>query len=425
MAPNIITATMITRPSQRSRSIPIAICSGAISSLRRRKGTSSGLVAGSARRWPSRIARPRPHSNATIGAAPSALRKCGAYSLSTVGISMIAPLSRMTPKAGRRQRQSATPKPIKNGMLIKTSSTGNPGWLLRGSGSPCRLNIVAVANRLLRGVPPAAPAGPTASWLLRNSNWSGCWSQFNASGATTMSATIPERSRGAEERRNDGAPMGARFPISLSPCFLISLSPCLLVSPIRHASVPTPSASAMTGSSRPAGYVYGPRPAVKPNAIHAARPFVRTARQKAHNIKVKRKGTKIGSMPTRTEENVPTHDRQRKGREQRHCRRHELVGTGQLPTQGIERRHGQGADQGSNPTHDGRRLAEKPEGQAGEVDEHRLDAEVAGEEDRMITALGQHAPGFQRLISLIVVETGRNTIQMPETKKSRQGGDQE
>ncbi len=36
-----------------------------------------------------------------------------------------------------------------------------------------------------------------------------------------------------------------------------------------------------------------------PNAIHAPRPFVRSARQKAHSISVSTNGTKTGSMPTR------------------------------------------------------------------------------------------------------------------------------
>ena len=142
---------------------------------------------------------------------------------------MIAPASKVTPNAGRRQRQSVTPKPIRNGMLIRISNTGRPGWLLRGSGSPRKLNIAAVASRLRTGVPPVAPAGPTAIWLVRNSSWSGCWSQFSASGATTTTATIPARSRGAEERRSDGTMLGAVFPVSLSPCFPVSLSSCFLV----------------------------------------------------------------------------------------------------------------------------------------------------------------------------------------------------
>ncbi len=43
----------------------------------------------------------------------------------------------------------------------------------------------------------------------------------------------------------------------------------------------------------------------------------------------------------------------------------------------------------------------------------------------MITALGEHAPGFQRLIGLIIVKARRNAIELPKTKEGRQGGDEE
>jgi hypothetical protein len=43
----------------------------------------------------------------------------------------------------------------------------------------------------------------------------------------------------------------------------------------------------------------------------------------------------------------------------------------------------------------------------------------------MITALGEHAPGFQRLIGLVVVKARRNAIEMPKTEEGRQDGNEE
>ena len=41
----------------------------------------------------------------------------------------------------------------------------------------------------------------------------------------------------------------------------------------------------------------------------------------------------------------------------------------------------------------------------------------------MIAALSEHAPSFQRLVSLVVVKARWNAIELPEAQKGRQGRD--
>ena len=43
----------------------------------------------------------------------------------------------------------------------------------------------------------------------------------------------------------------------------------------------------------------------------------------------------------------------------------------------------------------------------------------------MVTALGEHTPGFQRLVSLVVVKAWWDAIELPEAQKGCQGRDEE
>ncbi len=107
-------------------------------------------------------ASPRPINSAATGVSPTARRKCGASSLKTVGASISRPASSRLAKTGRFQRHAASPAPIMNGTLISGSKAGMPGTLLRGSRSPCTLNIPSDASKFCVGLPGAAPLGPTA-----------------------------------------------------------------------------------------------------------------------------------------------------------------------------------------------------------------------------------------------------------------------
>ncbi len=120
---------------------------------------------------------------------------------------------------------------------------------------------------------------------------------------------------------------------------------------------------------------------------------------------------------------MPAVDRQRQRGQERQRRGHPFVVAHQLPAQRIERRHGQRAAYPRNRAHHQRSGAGQLERQRGKIDERRLDAEIAREEDRVITRLRQHTPGFQCFIRLIVVEAGRNGIQAPKAQECGQGSD--
>src|SRR5450759_930279 len=72
-----------------------------------------------------------------------------------------------------------------------------------------------------------------------------------------------------------------------------------------------------------------------------------------------------------------------------------------------------------------RRRPKQAKGQGGQVDEHWLDAEVAGEENGVITRLRNHTPGFPGLVGLVIVESRRDAVQFPETESGGQRGDQD
>ncbi len=128
--------------------------------------------------------------------------------------------------------------------------------------------------------------------------------------------------------------------------------------------------------------------------------------------------------PHAAENDVPAHDRQGDRREPRRGHREPPIGQRQLAAQAEQRGHGQCADQRCHPAHHRGRLAEQPERYTRQVNEHRLDAEVAGEEDRTIAGLGHHPPCFQRLVGLIEMEAGRDIGEPPEAESGGQGRDQ-
>src|SRR5450759_930278 len=101
------------------------------------------------------------------------------------------------------------------------------------------------------------------------------------------------------------------------------------------------------------------------------------------------------------------------------------VGLNQLTPERVERRDGERPRQGGHAAHHDRRRPKQAKGQGGQVDEHWLDAEVAGEENGVITRLRNHTPGFPGLVGLVIVESRRDAVQFPETESGGQRGDQD